>query len=110
MHAVRIHAFGDPEVLQFEEVRRPEPGISEVLIKVLAADINFVDTTIRQGNYPVEGIKEIIPPFIPGSEIAGIVEHVGDNVTRFQSGDRVAALIGYAGGYAEYVVCNANRP
>lgn len=98
MKAVVITQPGAPEVLQIEERPRPVPLSHEVLIKVAAAGINRPDVFQRKGNYPP---PPGAPQDIPGLEIAGIIEAVGDNVTQWQPGDRVCALV-IGGGYAEY--------
>ncbi|UOQ92497.1 quinone oxidoreductase [Halobacillus shinanisalinarum] len=103
MQVVQFTEYGGPEVLRSAEVEQPKPGSGEVLIKVTAIGVNYADTARRQGAY-------VIPtplPFIPGAEVAGIIEEIGGDVDRFQVGDRIVTLIG-SGGYAEYVVAKAN--
>lgn len=102
MRAIRVKEFGAPEVLEYEEVSRPEPGPGEVLIRIEAAGINFVDTYHRTGQY--EGDL----PFTPGVEGAGNVAAVGANVSKFQEGDRVAYAM-ERGAYAEYAVVPATK-
>src|SRR6476619_4951840 len=104
MKAVRIRKYGGPEVLQYEDAPRPKPKPGEVLVRVHAAGVNPVDSAIRAGQ-----VKEIFPvtfPWIPGSDVSGVVEEVGSNVTRFKTNDEVFALLNPAngGGYAEYAV------
>jgi NADPH:quinone reductase-like Zn-dependent oxidoreductase len=106
MKAIRIHTYGGPEVLKYEDASRPQAGEGEVLIRVHAAGVNPVDSAIRGGL-----VKEIFPvslPWIPGSDVSGVIEEVGPNVTRFKKGDEVFALLNPAKGgtYAEYVVVN----
>lgn len=101
-HAIRIHAFGGPEVLRWEEVevRAPRPG--EVRLRHEAIGLNYVEVVQRTGAFPFR------LPFIPGNEAAGVVEAVGDGVTEFSVGDRVA----YApvpGAYSEARVIPAER-
>jgi NADPH2:quinone reductase len=97
MTAIAIRAPGGPEVLVAEERPVPEPGPSEVLVKVAAAGVNRPDVMQRMGLYPPPpGASEI-----PGLEIAGTVVAVGDKVTRWKVGDRVTALVA-GGGYAQY--------
>jgi len=98
MKAVVITQPGAPEVLQIQDRPRPVPLSHEVLIKVAAAGINRPDVFQRKGNYPP---PPSAPQDIPGLEIAGTIEAVGDNVTQWQPGDRVCALV-IGGGYAEY--------
>lgn len=98
MKAVVITQPGAPEVLQIQDRPRPVPLSHEVLIKVAAAGINRPDVFQRKGNYPP---PPGAPQDIPGLEIAGTIEAVGYNVTQWQPGDRVCALV-IGGGYAEY--------
>ena len=101
MKAVRIHQFGGPEVLQYEEeVPYPSPGKGELLIKVAAAGVNYADLGRRMGTYP--GSQ---PPATLGLEAAGTVEELGSEVDSFKVGDAVLARA--AGGQAEYAVANA---
>ena len=110
MKAVRIHKYGGPEVLQSEDLPRPQvSAAAEVLIRVHAAGVNPVDSTIRRGL-----VKEIFPvslPWIPGSDVSGVIEEVGPDVTRFKKGDEVFALLNPAkgGAYAEYVVVSESE-
>ena len=105
MKAVRTHNYGGPEVLKYEDTPRPQVvAPTEMLIRVHAAGLNPVDSAIRDGQ-----VKEIFPvkfPWIPGSDVSGVVEEVGGNVTRFKTNDEVFALLNPAkgGAYAEYVV------
>ena len=94
MHAIVAGRAGGPEVLEFNETARPVPGPGQLLVKVAAAGVNFIDTYKRSGVYKVSY------PFTPGSEASGTVEEVGDGVTVFAPGDRVATAEGidcYAG-------------
>jgi NADPH:quinone reductase-like Zn-dependent oxidoreductase len=106
MKAVRIHNYGGPEVLQFEDAPRPTPGSGELLIRVHAASVNAIDWKIRAGY-----LKDVFPvplPFIPGWDVSGVVEAVGSGATKFKKGDEVYARPDIArsgkGTYAEYVV------
>jgi NADPH:quinone reductase len=98
--AIVAAAPGGPEVLQLQDVDVPQPGPGELLVKVAAAGVNFIDTYERSGVYNV-GF-----PYIPGSEAAGTVEAVGDGVEEFTAGDRVAFAEGVRT-YAEYTVVSA---
>src|SRR5919204_5432346 len=106
MKAVRVHNYGGPQVLQFEDALRPTPGSGELLVRVHAASVNPIDWKVRAGY-----MKDYIPlplPFIPGWDVSGVVEALGPGVTKFKKGDEVysrpdVARDGY-GGYAEYVV------
>ena len=95
MKSIRVHAFGEPEVLKLEEVPDPKSGPGEVLINVKAVGVNPVETYIRAGKY---GPKEF--PFTPGGDLAGVVEAVGPGVTRFKPGDRVWVYRSLTGAYA----------
>jgi len=95
MKAVRVHAVGGPEVLSYEEVPKPTPTKGQVLVKNAAAGVNFIDIYHRIGQY------KLPLPLILGREGAGVVEAVGEEVTNFKVGDRVAYFSG--GSYAEYV-------
>src|SRR5436190_13437625 len=83
MKAVQIHAYGGPDVLQFEDVPRPEPKANEVLVRVHAAGVNPVDWKIR------EGYLSTTLPMIMGIDFSGIIETVGSGVTKFRVGDDV---------------------
>lgn len=100
MKAVRIHAHGGPEVLKFEETAVPSPGPGEVRIAVEAVGINFIDTYKRSGLYPVP------LPHTLGQEAAGSVVAVGEGVTEWKIGDRVAGA-SIAGAYAEQALARA---
>jgi NADPH2:quinone reductase len=102
MHAIRVHATGGPDVLRYEDVAQPTPGPGQVLVKVEAAGVNFIDVYQRRGLYPVP------LPFTPGQEAAGTVAAVGPGVTEVKPGDRVA-YTGVLGAYAEYAVVPAER-
>jgi NADPH:quinone reductase-like Zn-dependent oxidoreductase len=106
MKAIRIHNYGGPEMLRFEDAPRPTPGSGELLITVHAASVNAIDWKIRAGY-----LKDVFPvllPFIPGWYVSGIVEALGSGVTKFKKGDEVYARPNVArngkGTYAEYVV------
>ncbi len=102
MKAIRVHATGGPEVLRLEEIPVPAPGAGQVVIRVEAAGVNFVDVYHRKGLYPVA------LPFTIGREAAGVVEQVGEGVDALRPGDRVASE-NLAGGYAEYALAAAER-
>jgi NADPH2:quinone reductase len=100
MKAIIITQSGGPEVLQIVERPQPSPSAGEVLIKVSAAGINRPDVAQRKGSYPP---PPGAPQGIPGLEVAGVIEAIGNDVTRWQVGARVCALV-IGGGYAEYCV------
>ena len=99
MKAIVITAYGKPEVLKIQERPLPELSADEVLIKVKAAGVNRPDVFQRKGKYPA---PEGVPADIPGLEVAGVIEKKGENVTAFEPGEKVFALLA-GGGYAEYV-------
>jgi NADPH:quinone reductase len=101
MHAIEVAEHGGPEVLNYVDRPQPSPGPGEVLIKAEAIGVNFVDTYFRSGLYPHD------LPFILGAEVAGTVAAVGDGVTSFHVGDRVASADA-VGAYAEYCVAPAD--
>src|SRR5215210_2579213 len=104
MKAIRVHQFGEPEVMRLEEVPDPQPGPGQVLVRVRAIGVNPVDTYVRAG-----GFRPAALPYIPGTDAAGVAEAVGEGVSGVAVGDRV-----YIGGtvsgrpfgaYAEMAVC-----
>ena len=102
MHAIQINEVGGPEVLTWTEVPSPIPGRGEVVIRLTAAGLNYVDTYFRTGLYPSP------MPFVPGQEGAGTVELLGAGVEGWAVGDRVA-WTGVGASYAERVAVPANR-
>lgn len=99
MKAIVLKDFGGPDMMELAEVDTPSPTGDQILIKVMNASVNRPDVIQRQGNYPPPpGDSEIL-----GLEVAGTVEAVGADATRFKLGDRVVALVG-GGGYAEYAL------
>jgi NADPH2:quinone reductase len=100
MKAIQITQTGGPEVLTLAEVPVPDPGPGEVLIKVAATGVNFIEIYFREGRYKVP------LPLIPGSEASGTVEQVGEGVEGFAVGDAVAST-GVRGSYAEYALVPA---
>jgi NADPH2:quinone reductase len=100
--AVRVHNTGGPEVLRYEDVPKPSPGAGQALVRVTAVGVNFVEVYQRSGLYPLP------LPFIPGTEAAGIVEQVAEDVTTVKVGQRVASA-SLMGAYAEYAVAPADR-
>lgn len=102
MKAIRIHEQGPSDVMKLEEVPTPTAGEGQLLVKLEAIGLNYIDTYQRSGQYPVE------TPFTPGNEGAGVVEAVGAGVSGFQAGDRVC-YTGVLGSYAEYTLLPADR-
>lgn len=109
MRAIRVHAFGGPEVLALEEVPDPTPGPGEVVVRMEAVGVNPVDTYIRAGAYG----KLVQPPYTPGSDAAGTVEAVGAGVTRVAAGRRVytsgTTSPGFTGACAGLVLCREDQ-
>lgn len=104
MKAIRIHEFGGPEVLKYEDVPVPEPGPGEIRIRVIASGVNPADWKMRQGS------MKLPLPMIMGLDIAGLVDAAGAEVEDFKLGDRVfAKATAQQGGYAEYTVVNASQ-
>jgi NADPH:quinone reductase-like Zn-dependent oxidoreductase len=104
MKAVVIREHGGPEVLKYEDVPRPEPKDDQLLIRVIAAGVNPVDASIRSGKYAKYFGTTL--PWIPGFDVAGVVQQTGPKITKFKTGDSVHAMISPSGGggYAEYAV------
>ncbi|GAC1309914.1 MAG: NAD(P)H-quinone oxidoreductase [Mucilaginibacter sp.] len=105
MKAIVITHPGGPEVLQLAERSMPQYSADEVLVKVAAAGINRPDVAQRKGSYPPPPGASID---IPGLEVAGTVEEVGANVTRWKKGDKICVLV-TGGGYAEYCSVSAGQ-
>lgn len=106
MKAVQVTTFGSANVLVYQTLETPTPAAGEVLIKVESASVNYADLTRRaNASYPFPTHL----PYIPGSEVAGTIEALGEGVTQWQVGMRVFALVGRDGstGYAQYALANA---
>jgi len=106
LKAIVYTRYGGPEVLQIKEVEKPSPEDDEVLIKVHAASINDWDFGLLQGDFINRILNGLQKPKrqVLGSDIAGRIEEIGKNVTRFKTGDEVYGdLSGRWGGFAEYV-------
>jgi NADPH2:quinone reductase len=101
MKAIRIHQFGGPEVLTLEEVPEPTPGPGQVLVGAAAIGVNPVEAYIRAGNYGPRAFA-----FTPGSDLAGVVQAIGEGVSRVSVGDRVYTSGTISGAYAERAVCS----
>jgi len=118
MKAVRLHQFGGPEVLVFEDAPKPELKPGEVLVRVHAVGLNPPDWYLRDGYrmLPPEWQPQISLPVIPGTDISGVVEAVANDVESFSVGDEVYSMVrfpmGLAGdskAYAEYVTAPASE-
>ncbi|PJI44687.1 MAG: NADPH:quinone reductase [Rhizobium sp.] len=118
MKAVRFHAFGGPEVLVYEDAPIPEINVGEVRVRVHAVGLNPPDWYLRDGYkmLPPEWQPKVAFPAIPGTDISGVVEAVGDDVMDFAVGDDVYAMVRFPTGlageskaYAEYVTVPASE-
>ena len=103
MQAISVERTGGPEVLAWGELPDPQPGDGDLLVRLQAAGVNFIDTYHREGRYP----REL--PFVLGEEGAGTVEAVGPGVDGHRAGDTVAWADGSSGSYAELVRVPAAR-
>lgn len=101
MKSIQVHEFGGPEVLKLEEVADPHPGPNQVVVRMHAIGVNPVDTYIRAGHHAVKPSL----PYTPGSDGAGTIEEIGENVSRFAVGDRVYTAGSISGAYAEKALC-----
>ncbi|MCZ6873611.1 MAG: NADPH:quinone reductase [bacterium] len=104
MKAIRIHTFGEPEVMQLEEIPDPQPGPGQVVVRLHAVGVNPVETYIRSGIYPKPPT-----PFTPGHDGAGVIDAVGPEVDNVAAGDRVYIAGSLSGAYAEKTLCLATR-
>src|SRR3954447_6270920 len=109
MKAVRFHEYGEPDVMRYEDAEQPDPGPGEVRLRVAASAFNPVDDGIR-GGY----LRDVFPvtlPHIPGIEVAGTIDELGESVTDIQVGDHVIGFLPMtaAGAAAEYAVAPARR-
>ena len=104
MRAIRVEEFGDPEVISPTEVERPSLGEGEVLIEVKSAGVNYAYTMRRENKY----VEPQTLPFVPGSEVAGVVAEVGPHAENVDEGDPVVTLLG-TGGYAQYAAAPARN-
>src|SRR5580765_6867083 len=102
MKAIVVHEHGGPETLAYEDVPAPTAGPGQILVRVEATGVNFIDVYYRLGLY------KAATPMTPGQEIAGTIEAVGAGVEDLRAGDRVAYQ-GGNGGYAELIAIPAER-
>ena len=100
MKAIQMHQTGGPEVLTLAELPVPAPGPGQVLIKIAATGINFIETYVREGRYKAN------LPLVPGTEASGVVEQLGKGVSGFIVGEHVASTA-VLGSYAEYALVPA---
>ncbi len=101
MKAIKIHEYGEPEVMKYEDTKNLTPDPGQVLIHVKAAGVNPVDTYIRSGTYAVKPAL----PYTPGTDSGGVIEEIGEGISLFRSGDRVYTSGSISGTYAEYALC-----
>ena len=104
INAIQVHSYGEPNQLKLEQIARPEPQEGEVLVHIYAAGVNPVDWKIRSGM-----LKDFMPlnlPYVPGADLAGVVEKVGLGVTEFQPGQEVYGRSSN-GSYTEYGIAPA---
>ncbi|XP_033732342.1 quinone oxidoreductase-like [Pecten maximus] len=105
MKAIRVAQFGGAEVMKVEaNLTVPKPSEKQILIKVSAAGVNPVDTYIRSGNYA----KLPALPYTPGSDVGGVVEDIGSEVSQFKKGDHVFTVRTDTGGYGEYTLADSS--
>jgi len=114
MKAIRLHRYGGPEVLRYEDAPKPVPSAGEVLVRVHAIGINPPDWYLRDGysTLPADWRPPVPLPAIPGSDISGVVEAVGAGVEGFAVGDAVFGMVrfpsfGASAAYAQYVAAPA---
>src|SRR5436305_11079930 len=104
MKTIRVHQFGEAEVLKLEETPDPKPGSAQVVVRIKAVGVNPVEAYIRSGRY---GPKEF--PFTPGNDGAGIIEAVGPGASQWKKGDRVYVAGSISGTYAQLTLCEAKK-
>jgi NADPH2:quinone reductase len=105
MKAIRVKEFGPPEVMKLVDVPDLKPGPKQVVVRIKAAGVNPVDAYVRTGTYS----RKPPLPYTPGSDAAGLVEAVGDDVTRVVLGARVYISGTSTGAYAEMALCEENQ-
>jgi NADPH2:quinone reductase len=105
MKAIRVHQFGPPDVLKIDDIADPIPGPLQVVVQVHAAGVNPVETYVRSGSYA----NKPALPYTPGSDAAGVVQAVGDEVTQFRPGDRVYTAGTVSGAYAQLALCRLDQ-
>ncbi len=109
MKAMVVHEFGGPEVMKYEDAPRPEPKDDEILVRVMAAAVNPVDSYVRQGMFAKRGMDN--RPAIIGYDISGVVEKTGTNAKKFKAGDKVYSYLSVmrGGGYAEFAIAKESE-
>ncbi len=104
MKAIRVNAFGGPEMLRLEDAAKPVPVDNEVLVEVRAVGVNPVETYIRSGSNPKQPL-----PYTPGTDACGVVAETGQAVRHLKVGDAVYTSGTLTGAYAEYTLCQAGQ-
>ncbi|MBT2484292.1 MULTISPECIES: NADP-dependent oxidoreductase [unclassified Microbacterium] len=106
MKAVRFHEVGGPEVLQYEDIEQPTPAAGQVRLRVAASAYSAADNGMRAGFLPIP----VVLPHVPGYDVSGTVDAIGDGVKEFAVGDAVIGFLPMVedGGAAEYVVAPAS--
>jgi len=104
MKAIRVHEFGPPEVMKLEDIPDPSSGPGQVVVRLYAAGVNPVETYVRSGIYPKPPT-----PYTPGADGAGVIEAIGEGVTRVKVGDRVYTAGSLTGTYAEKALCKETQ-
>src|SRR5437764_9047373 len=109
MKAVVMNEYGGPEVLKYQDAPQPEPNDDEILVRVIAAGVNPVDTYVRQGMFGKRALDN--HPAILGYDIAGTVEKIGSSAKKFKKGDAVYCYLSVmrGGGYAEFAVAKGSE-
>ena len=105
MKAIRVHQYGGPEQLRFEDTSAPNPADGQVLVRVQAASVNPIDYKLASG-----ALRQLMPlsfPWVPGGDFAGVVEAVGRGVTTMKRGDAVYGDTPGGSSYAEFVTTGA---
>jgi NADPH2:quinone reductase len=105
MKAIRVHKLGPPEVMRVEEIPDVVPDTGQVVLRVHAAGVNPVDTYLRAG---LQGYSPTVP-YTPGLDAAGVIERIGEGVTRCRVGDRVYSAGTISGAYAEKALCHESQ-
>lgn len=105
MKAIRVEQFGEPSVMKLADVPVPAPGPGQVLVRMKAIGVNPVETYIRSGAYA----QKPALPYTPGTDGAGVIEQVGDEVNNFKVGERVYTAGSLTGTYAEFALCDGRQ-
>jgi NADPH:quinone reductase-like Zn-dependent oxidoreductase len=109
MKAVVVNEYGGPEVLKYQDAPRPQPKEDEILVRVMAAAVNPVDSYVRQGMFAKRGLDN--RPAIIGYDISGVVEKTGPKIAKFKKGDAVYCYLSVmrGGGYAEFAIAKESE-